>query len=182
MERYDNKDDISKMEKYLFELTNSVQKINLNLVNKVVKKVSNAKTIYLMGNGGSAATANHFACDLVNSCNLNAVSLVSNVSIITATANDLDYTHIFSRFLERKLKPNDVVIVFSCSGKSLNIIEAASCAKYFKVPVIAFTGNQKTLLREIANIAICVEGSTIELIEDIHLILCHLIARKLKHG
>ncbi len=118
-------------------------------------------TIFVCGNGGSASTAEHFTNDLF-SVGVRAVCLNSNVSIMTMLANDYGYGYVFSKQLKVYAEPDDLLIVFSCSGKSLNIINAGIKARYIGMEVVEMFG---------------AEGESYRDTEVRHLSLAHQISR-----
>ncbi len=119
------------------------------------------RTTFVCGNGGSASTAEHFTNDLF-SVGVRAVCLNSNVSIITMIANDYDYRYVFSKQIGIYAEPDDLLIVFSCSGKSLNIINANIKARYIGMEIIEMFG---------------AEGESYRDTEIRHLSLAHQISR-----
>lgn len=160
--------------KHLKEVLNSLDLDKVDLIKDLIHNCTG--TIYLIGNGGSASTAEHFAIDLLNS-NKKAISLVSNMADITAIANDLGYDKVFSFQLD-SLKPNldDLLIAISVSGESKNIIEAAKDAT---CPVIAMTGLVGGRLKDLADVTLFVPSSLVQIVEDVHLIIEHSISREL---
>ncbi len=138
--------------------------------------------VFTLGNGGSAANASHIACDLSKSAiradlpRFRVVSLVDNVPLATAWANDTSYENIFAAQLENLLHPGDVVIALSGSGRSPNILKAARLARERGATVIGLTGMDGGLLRELADPCIVVPSDCMEQIEDAHLIIGHLLS------
>ncbi len=136
-------------------------------------------TVFLLGNGGSAATASHFACDLAKGTRMSniaafrAITLNENVALMTAWANDTTYEQIFAEQLSALVRPNDVVILISVSGNSPNILVAATVARQADALVIALTGQSGGQLAALADLAICVPTQSIEQVEDAHLIIAH---------
>ena len=146
----------------------------------------NRKQIFIMGNGGSASTASHFARDLAigtaitGKPRLRAVSLTDNVAFITALANDLDYSSIFEQQLIGQLNEGDVVIGISASGNSPNILKAIEFARgngAITVGVIGFGGGK---LKGLAHKCIVLSSRDYGQVEDIHLTLAHIISYLLK--
>lgn len=138
-------------------------------------------TIYAFGNGGSAADASHFVAELVGRFEAermpyNAVCLNSDMSILTAVANDYGYDHVFSRQVLASVKASDVVIGFSTSGSSKNIITALNAANVLGAYTIGFTGNKKNKLNEICNYNVVVPSKRTCIIQEIHQLAIHYIA------
>ena len=129
-------------------------------ISEIVKKIKRARNVFVCGNGGSAATAEHFTNDLFSK-GIKTHCLNSNVSIITMLANDYGYKYIFSKQLEVYAENKDLLIVFSTSGKSPNILEAVNTNI---CPVIQIFGSKNEPIKET---------------EDGHLKLCHKIIKKL---
>lgn len=95
-----------------------------DVIKRIANELSKANMIYIIGNGGSAALSDHFACDLLKNCNLPAISLCSNLALITAIANDVSFEEIFALQLDNLFKKDDVLIAFSTRGTSPNIVAA----------------------------------------------------------
>jgi D-sedoheptulose 7-phosphate isomerase len=139
--------------------------------------------IFLIGNGGSAAMAMHMANDLSKLVAdgikrpVKAMCLTSEVSTLTAVANDKDYCYIFQHQLENWAVPGDLVIAYSCSGVSSNILHAVSWAKEHGVKVLSFTGG--TSLYNESDAGVFIDSDSCQQIEDMHLILSHLMCLEL---
>jgi D-sedoheptulose 7-phosphate isomerase len=157
----------------------------------VLKSVSqNHGRVFLAGNGGSASTSDHFATDLGVGSHIrrskniiNAISLSSNTSIITALANDTSYKNIFCIQLEI-FKPTkcDLVVAISASGNSPNIIELIKCANEMNVKTCALTGFDGGKAKEMVDIPIHVptEKGEYGIVEDLHLAICHAVVESLR--
>ena len=136
-------------------------------------------TIFLLGNGGSAATASHFACDLAKGTlttglpAFRVIALNDNMPLMTAWANDTSYEHVFEQQLAALVRSGDIVILISASGNSPNILAAAREAQRSEALVIALTGASGGQLARIADLALRVPTSSIEQAEDAHLIIAH---------
>ena len=167
-----SKIDQSNIEKALFELNQSFE--------------SGAR-IWIAGNGGSAATASHFATDLSrckNSRNkpIKGVSLCDNSGLITAISNDFGYEYIFSRQLSNLATAGDLLIVLSASGNSKNILEVLGWAKNNQVKTIALTGFNGGEANKMADISIYIptEIGDYGVAEDAHSIVCHFLSAQFK--
>jgi D-sedoheptulose 7-phosphate isomerase len=142
--------------------------------------------IFIMGNGGSASTSSHFVCDLAKSTrqknlpHFRVIGLADNVAIFSAYANDEGYENIFSQQLVNLIRPGDVVIGISASGNSKNVVNAVVEAKKHNVTTIGFTGFDGGRLGQIVDINIHVRSNIIEHVEDIHLMLEHMIVKEIK--
>lgn len=142
--------------------------------------------VFILGNGGSASTASHFACDLAKNTrqeglpHFRVIGLTDNMAMFSALANDEGYENVFSEQLASLVRPGDIVIAISASGNSKNVICAAEMAHRSGATVVGFTGFDGGLLRQIANINLHVNSNIIEHVEDIHLMLEHLIVKSIK--
>ena len=147
------------------------------------------QTLYVCGNGGSAATAGTFVCDhtkLVQtdtSLTARVVSLSGNMSMLTAIANDLSYDDVFLFQLKTLANSGDVLLAISASGKSENIVNAATWARKNQMKVIAFTGFEGGRMASLATVHLHVEADNYGIIEDVHQSLMHMLAQyiRLKH-
>ena len=147
------------------------------------------QTLYVCGNGGSAATAGTFVCDhtkLVQtdtSLTARVVSLSGNMSMLTAIANDLSYDDVFLFQLKTLANSGDVLLAISASGNSENIVNAATWARKNQMKVIAFTGFEGGRMASLATVHLHVEADNYGIIEDVHQSLMHMLAQyiRLKH-
>jgi D-sedoheptulose 7-phosphate isomerase len=154
-----------------------------DIINALVKAGERESTIYFIGNGGSAATASHFANDISIGTRgeaakpFKAISLVDNLAVVTALANDEGYANVFIRQLEGVLRPNDVVVALSVSGNSANIVEAIGYAKAHGAITIGCTGFDGGEMQKIVDINLHVPTHRGEYgpVEDVFTILGHLI-------
>lgn len=143
-------------------------------------------TIFLVGNGGSAATASHFACDLAKGARargmppFRVVALTDNVPLLTAWANDTDYERVFAEQLITLARPDDVIILISGSGNSPNILATARAARHVHATTIALTGQTGGKLARLADVVVRVPASSIEQVEDAHLIIAHSVCVALR--
>ena len=164
-----------------------------NHVNKLVK-ISNLlsktyrsqKTLFVCGNGGSASIAEHFVCDhqkllaTTNKFLPKVISLSSNLALITAIANDSDYSNIFSDQLRYNYKPGDMLFVISASGNSPNIVNALKFAKQKKLFSISFTGFSGGKAKKLSNINIHCKSFNYGIVEMMHHNYMNIIAQYLR--
>lgn len=144
------------------------------------------RQVFIVGNGGSAATASHMMTDLSKGIlgrnidptikRLRVISLTDNVSLLTAWANDTDYTHVFSEPLQGLASRGDVLIAISASGSSPNVLAAVTVARQLGMTVLALTGFGGGELAATADVAVIVPCNEYGPVEDAHLIINHLIA------
>ena len=145
-----------------------------NLI-EIVRALRTAGHIYIIGDGGSASLADHFACDLLKNCRLPAISLCSNTAMITAIGNDYSFDDVFSRQLRTLYRPGDLLVIFSTSGNSKNLVEASLIAS----KVFVISGNDGGRLKEHATILFDVESNDQQESEDRMLIFCHKVVKEL---
>jgi len=153
-------------------------------IDKIAREIIDAykkdKKIILFGNGGSAADAQHIAGELVNRFyfdrkSLPAEALTVNGSILTAIGNDYNFDQIFSKQIEGIGKEGDIAIGISTSGNSKNVVEAINIAKEKKLFTIGFTGRNGGKIKEIADICLQVSSEDTPRIQEIHIMLGHII-------
>lgn len=139
-------------------------------------------TVYLCGNGGSASTASHMACDLQKQTRvagrhpLRALSLTDNVPLLTAWANDAGFNRVFAEQLQSLGRPGDALLCISCSGVSASIVEAIEAARRIGMRVLALGGFTGGPMREMADVYVHVPSSDYGLVESAHLTLDHCLA------
>lgn len=173
--------------RYAAYITDLLATLDCDAIQRVGDRLEAARkarqTVYVIGNGGSASTASHFANDLALGPRRNggavyrAISLADNVSQITATANDVAYECVFVEQLKTLMSAGDLVLAISASGNSPNVVKAAEYAKSRRAYVIALTGFAGGRLRELADDAIHIATPNGDYgpVEDLHLLLDHLL-------
>ena len=172
---------------YLTRLKQILDDIDVDVISDIVdtleETIENKSRIYILGNGGSAATASHMVNDLGaglrrrNIINFDVTSLGDNSPVITAIANDIGYENIFYMQMKGHINADDVIVAISCSGNSANIIKAVDYAKDLGCKIIGVTGFNGGYLKKISNINFHVDAPEGEygLVEDAHMILDHII-------
>ena len=176
---------------YYKELNMSISSVNIKNLNKVItllKKIykSGKNKVFVCGNGGSAALAEHFACDHqkilfeTNKFKPSLVSLVSNSAIGTAISNDIKYEAIFSEQLRYQSIKGDILIVISSSGKSKNIVEAVKWANKNKLISISMTGFDGGTVKKISKYNLHISSKNYGIIEANHQSLMNIISQYLK--
>lgn len=144
------------------------------------------RTIFILGNGGSAATASHLACDLAKTAitpgapRLRAVALTDNVPLLTAWGNDASYEVVFAEQLRTLAQANDLVIAISASGNSPNVIAAVAAAREVGARVIGVTGFGGGRLRALSDVCLVVPSSEYGPVEDAHMILVHTVTAAIR--
>ena len=182
-------DTIQLHKKVLADLETNCPDAIARAAELLIDCIANGGCIYLCGNGGSAADAQHIAAELVGRFvrerkGLPAVALTTDTSILTSVGNDYGFEKVFARQVEALVDNNDVLWAFSTSGTSKNILTAAALAKEQGGKVLAFTGKKGSPLEQLSDGCICVEGPTAT-VQEIHQlayhILCDLVEEAFTH-
>ena len=184
------KNSINFINSYVSQVSEILKNLPTDQIEKVILRLEEARwkgqEVFTCGNGGSAATAIHFASDLQKGVmvaekpSVDAESLCGNISLLTAWANDSSYQDIFAKILRPKVKEEDILIAISGSGKSQNVLKAVEVAREARATTIGFTGFDGGKLKDMVDICIIVPSNNMEQIEDVHLLLCHLIITYLR--
>lgn len=175
---------------YLQELKRCLDLLPKEKIAKVVSEIveifKKNKTIFIMGNGGSASTSSHMSCDLNKGTlrrhyderekRFRVISLTDNTALLTAYGNDLSYEDVFVQQLRNLVKKGDLVIAISASGNSPNVIKAVEYASRSGAKTIGFLGfKDGGKLAKLVDLSIIVESESYGICEDIHLVLDHII-------
>jgi len=181
---------LESINSYFSELEQMLGAISLPDLERVLSLLENVyrngNRIFIMGNGGSAATASHFALDLAKNTiipgapRLKAISLTDHVPLITAWSNDTAYEHIFAEQLANMIEPGDVVIGISASGNSPNVINALLLAGQYRASTIGLLGAKGGKIKDMVDAYVLAPGQNIEQEEDAHMILAHVITRHMR--
>lgn len=165
--------------------------LDLNSVNQVMNVLEDArlhgKRIFICGNGGSAATASHYCCDFNKGVSenqndkYNFECLNDNVPTLMAVANDIGYEEVFRFPLKNKMKSGDILIGISGSGNSKNVVNAMEYAKSIGGTTIAIVGYSGGKMKEMADYNIHVNINDMQISEDIHMMLDHMVMYVLSH-
>jgi D-sedoheptulose 7-phosphate isomerase len=176
---------LESIQTYLVQLQETVACLPVEKIDHVVdlllQTARQGHKVIICGNGGSASTASHFACDLAKNTmvpgapRLRVIALTDNMALMTAWANDTAYDNVFAAQLDPLVEAGDVVIGISCSGNSANVINAMTVARQHGATTVAFSGDHGGRLKSIVDICILVPSPHIEQQEDIHLALEHCI-------
>lgn len=185
---------------YLTGLKNVLDRLPFATFDKLFAVIEEAhaagKQIFVIGNGGSAATASHMMNDLNKGTlghkgdatwkRFKVIALTDNVSLMTAWANDTDYNTVFSEPLRNLANRGDVLIAISASGNSPNIIAAVEAAKELGVKVLGLGGFTGGKLAQLADVCVVVPSNEYGPVEDVHMIIDHILTsylyEKLKSG
>ena len=154
-------------------------------IHLIKKTLSMNGRIFTFGNGGSALTASHYVTDWnktipqINGIEVHAISLVDNIGLLTAFANDVDYADVFSSQLKPLLHKKDLVIAISGSGNSANVVNAINFANSVGAETLAIVGFDGGELKKIAKHSIWIPSSDMQLCEDIQLMFGHIVIKEL---
>jgi D-sedoheptulose 7-phosphate isomerase len=175
---------------YASDLQRSLLNLRWNQIDEVVHLLHqariNGKQVFVMGNGGSAATATHMACDLNKNTlapaypRFRVIALTDNISALSAWANDSSYEDVFSEQLANFVQEGDVVLAISASGNSSNVLKAIQLARTQKAITVGWSGYDGGKLATLVDVPVVVRSHSIEQIEDIHLILQHMVTAALR--
>jgi len=181
---------MSTPSEYIQELHAVIDALAVAEIEKLIDVLHEArmkgKTIFVMGNGGSASTSTHLACDLGKNTrsdgypNFKVMGLSDNMAIFSALANDEGYENVFVQQLASFVQPEDIVIGISASGKSPNVLKAIEYANQAGAITVGFTGFDGGKLAKMVKINLHVPSDCIEQVEDVHLMLEHMIATALR--
>ena len=181
--------DTSFSEGYLTELKDLLNGFPHEQLDRVVacllKAYQEGRSIFVMGNGGSGATASHFACDINKGTCLElekkfkVICLNDNIPTMLAFSNDLSYEDMFVEQMKNFFQPGDVVIGFSGSGNSENVLRAIRYASENGGTTIGLCGFQGGELAKLVDIHLIVESNDMQKIEDVHMIIVHMLMQAL---
>jgi D-sedoheptulose 7-phosphate isomerase len=177
---------MSNPEQYKAALLEAIDRIDIVRVGQAIEWFSDARaasrSIFICGNGGSASTAGHFACDMVKGASYNRdsrfriMALTDSLATLTAYSNDVGYDTVFVEQLKNFAQPGDLVMCISGSGNSPNVLRAMEYANSIGCKTIALTGRDGGQLGPLAQLNIQVSVPHMGRIEDAHMIVCHMIA------
>lgn len=169
---------------YLRDLKELINTLDINEIIEFIKEIENAykngKTIFIMGNGGSAATASHFACDINKGVSLRlqkkfkVLCLNDNIPIMLAYSNDISYDSVFVEQLKNFIMNDDLVIGISGSGNSKNVLNAIEYSNEIGAKTFGVIGYDGGKLKNLAQKSLIVRSFDMQKIEDCHMILTHL--------
>ena len=170
---------------YLLAVQEVLARLDHAIVDRMVDVIwrgyEKGRTLFLFGNGGSAALASHFACDIGKGTiagkrrRLKTVALTDNVALITAWANDKAYDAIFAEQLESLAETGDIALAISGSGNSPNVIRGLEAARRLGMETLVLTGFEGGRAKALADLCLVVPSDSMQLIEDAHLCATHAI-------
>lgn len=180
----------NEIHRYCCDLADVLQRMPFTLLSRAADELmacrERGNTVFILGNGGSAATASHFACDLAKGTRtpgvvpFRIVPLTDNVPLLTAWGNDTSYDRVFAEQLYPLVSANDVVVIISASGNSPNVVAAVETAREAGAITVAFTGRTGGRLRELADLVIRAPSDSMEQIEDAHSAASHALCVALR--
>ena len=172
-------------EDYRQRLQGALDRVRVSAVEEVIQVFRKARAegrqIFVFGNGGSAATANHFACDMVKGASFGReqrfkiMSLAEQIPTLTAYSNDVGYESVFVEPLKNFARPGDVVMAISGSGNSENVIQAVDYANSIGCFTVGLSGMSGGRLRPSVDLSVHVEEGHMGRVEDAHFVVCHMI-------
>lgn len=172
-----------KLTRKLLSLEKQIKKV----ISTIYLTIKKNNKVFICGNGGSAADAQHLAAEFlvrlrpnINRRPLPLISLMQDSSTFSACSNDYDFKYIFSRNLEAMANKNDLLICLSTSGNSKNIIEVLKYAKKRKIKSISFLGNKGGKCKGISDLEILIPSDITSKIQECHLMLGHFILEKVE--
>ncbi len=175
-------------DQYRTELLQAIDTIDTEHVGRAIEWLQDARAngrhIFVCGNGGSASTASHFACDIVKGASyrrnerFKIMALTDSLPTLTAYSNDVGYDCVFAEQLKNFAQRDDIVICISGSGNSPNVVRAIEYANSLGCKTIALTGRDGGKLGPMAKLNIQIPVAHMGRIEDAHMIICHMIAYK----
>ncbi len=170
---------------YADEVARALSGSNFEVLEEIAQEIILCKKagsrIFTAGNGGSSATASHLVNDLVKGCRVDgregfsAFGLTDSMALVTCLANDFSYEEIFSILLRTYAKPGDLLVVFSGSGNSPNIIHLLKTARQMNIRTVAFGGRDGGRMKELSQHILLAPTESMEQIEDLHMVYCHAL-------
>jgi D-sedoheptulose 7-phosphate isomerase len=171
-------DDHERMLAALREQAGLIQ----DIIRTIVSALENGNHVYILGNGGSAADAQHIAAELVGRFRrdrraLPAVALTTDTSTLLAISNDYGFGHVFTRQVEALVRPGDILWALSTSGNSPNVVEAVHVARAAEGVIIGFTGRTGGHLKPLCDYCLCADHDVSDRIQEVHQLAYHLICQ-----
>jgi len=188
-----NESGIGGAREYLNRLGEVLRRLSHEQIDEICKVLLHAyetdRRIFLFGNGGSAALASHFACDLGKGISMHsngakrfrAIALTDNIPMMTAWANDSHYEDIFAEQMKNFVEPEDVAFAISASGNSRNVIKALEVARHAGGFCIGLGGYDGGKMKLLCDLCLVVPSDNMQLIEDLHLSIAHALFTTIRH-
>src|SRR5690242_18372725 len=177
---------IEDLNTYLLQVTQTLSQLPRQSLDRIAEAIwetyERDATILICGNGGSAASASHFACDMAkltisaDSRRVRALALTDNIPLITAWSNDQAYADVFVEQLISLYRPGDLLFAISGSGNSPNVLRAVEWANDRGAPTVGLTGFDGGKLARLARLSLHVNNHVMPQVEDVHMTICHGLA------
>ncbi len=186
--------DFNEIDKIIYEHQNVIKKIIqseeikliiVQIINIVINGLKNNKKILLAGNGGSSSDSQHMCGELVGKLNfdregLAAISLTTDTTVMTAISNDYSYDDIIARQIQALCNEEDIVILYSTSGNSKNILKAIFQSRKSKAIVIGFTGMSGGSMLKKCDLCLRIPSNSVQRIQECHHLINHIICEKIE--
>ena len=182
--------EVTRSEEYFIGVGSVLRRLPFALIDRVVDALWRGylenRTVYVFGNGGSAALASHCACDLGKGTVINGnrrfrvLALTDNVSLLTAWANDASYEDVFSEQLSTLIDKADIALAISGSGNSANVLKALQVAREASAFTIGLTGFQGGRMKSLCDLCIVIPSDNMQVIEDLHVAVSHSVFAALR--
>jgi D-sedoheptulose 7-phosphate isomerase len=180
--------EVLEAKQYFQELQNVAGNVSFDGIDQIadalIRVYEAERTLYLFGNGGSAALASHFACDLGKGTaysnggrRFRVLALTDNIPTLTAWANDSGYEDVFSEQLRCFVQPQDIAFGISGSGNSKNVLNALQVARDAGAITVGISGFQGGEMKSLCDISVVVPSNNMQIVEDLHLVITHSIYR-----
>jgi D-sedoheptulose 7-phosphate isomerase len=178
--------------KYRAAFLATIEALDFSVVDKIRQRFEKAREedsqLFIVGNGGSTASASHWACDFGKGTNVEGTkrfrvsSLTDNMAWITALGNDISFDDIFVEQMQNTIRENDIIVGLSVSGSSENVIKAFEYAKQQGADVIALVGAKQGKMASLADIALVIPSEDYGVVEDVHMFVNHVISQHIKQN
>lgn len=183
---------MNQFRSYISDMQRTMDRLPIGRIESMAQRLHTArmerKQIFVMGNGGSAATASHMACDLGKNTlapdypRIRIHALTDNMPFFSAYGNDCGYESVFAEQLANYVEPDDVVVAISASGNSANVLNAIRLAQQHGAFTIGWSGYDGGKLAHMVDLPLVVPSHNIEQIEDIHMMLSHMVTMALRNA
>lgn len=175
---------------YLDEFMTTLQALDIDIVEQIMTQLEAARQegrqVFIIGNGGSAASSGHWACDFGKGINmgeskrLRVFSPIDNTALITALSNDIAYDEVFIEQLRNYLDPGDVIIGLSVSGNSENVVRALAYGKEQGAFIISIVGKARGRMAELSDLSLVIHSENYGIVEDIHMFIAHVVSQYMR--
>ncbi|MGI6565744.1 MAG: SIS domain-containing protein [Firmicutes bacterium] len=175
---------------YLEEFIEALRGLDVAVLENIMKELESARQegrqVFVIGNGGSAASASHWACDFGKGINvgeskrLRVFSLIDNTPLGTAISNDISYDEVFTEQLKNYLNAGDVIVGLSVSGNSENVVRALAYGREQGAKTICIIGSARGRMAELADILLVIESGNYGIVEDTHMLIGHVISQYMR--